>query len=29
MALRGDQAFDYAGIKLRNKFVTPPTWRDQ
>lgn len=26
MALRGDQAFDYAGIKLRNKFVTPPTW---
>jgi hypothetical protein len=26
MALRGDQAFDYAGVKLRNKFVTPPTW---
>jgi hypothetical protein len=26
MALRGDQAFDYAGIKLRNKFVTPKTW---
>jgi len=26
MALRGDQAFDYAGIKLRNKFVTPPGW---
>jgi hypothetical protein len=26
MALRGDQAFDYAGIKLRNKFVTPPRW---
>src|SRR5271169_3442576 len=25
-ALRGDQAFDYAGVKLRNKFVTPPTW---
>jgi hypothetical protein len=24
MALRGDQAFDYAGVKLRNKFVTPP-----
>lgn len=27
MALRGDQAFDYAGIKLRNKFVTPPRWQ--
>lgn len=26
MALRGDQAFDYGGIKLRNKFVTPPSW---
>lgn len=26
MALRGDQAFDYAGIKLRNKLVTPPSW---
>jgi hypothetical protein len=26
MALRGDQAFDYAGIKLRNKLVTPPTF---
>jgi hypothetical protein len=26
MALRGDQSFDYAGVKLRNKFVTPPTW---
>ncbi len=26
MAVRGDEAFDYAGIKLRNKFVTPPTW---
>jgi hypothetical protein len=25
-ALRGDQAFDYAGVKLRNKFVTPPKW---
>jgi hypothetical protein len=25
-ALRGDQAFDYAGVKLRNKFVTPPAW---
>jgi hypothetical protein len=25
-ALRGDQAFDYAGVKLRNKFVTPPGW---
>jgi hypothetical protein len=24
--LRGDQAFDYAGVKLRNKFVTPPKW---
>jgi hypothetical protein len=26
MALRGDEAFDYAGVKLRNKFVTPPGW---
>jgi hypothetical protein len=25
-ALRGDQAFDYAGVKLRSKFVTPPRW---
>lgn len=25
-ALRGDDAFDYAGVKLRTKFVTPPTW---
>jgi hypothetical protein len=25
-ALRGDRAFDYAGVKLRNKFVTPPNW---
>jgi hypothetical protein len=25
-ALRGDQAFDYAGVKLRSKFVTPPGW---
>ena len=25
-ALRGDEAFDYAGVKLRNKFVTPPRW---
>ena len=24
--LRGDEAFDYAGVKLRNKFVTPPKW---
>lgn len=31
VALRGDQAFDYAGVKLRNKFVLPPSegrrWR--
>jgi hypothetical protein len=27
-ALRGeDGVFDYAGIKLRNKFVTPPNWK--
>jgi hypothetical protein len=25
-ALRGDETFDYAGLKLRNKFVTPPRW---
>jgi hypothetical protein len=25
-ALRGDAAFDYGGVKLRNKFVTPPGW---
>src|ERR1700689_1560 len=25
-ALRGDSAFDYGGVKLRNKFVTPPPW---
>ncbi len=25
-ALRGDEAFDYGGVKLRNKFVTPPGW---
>jgi hypothetical protein len=25
-ALRGDQTFDYAGVKLRNKFVTPRRW---
>ena len=27
MAVRGDETFDYAGVKLRNKFVTPPGWR--
>ncbi len=26
--LRGDQAFDYSGVKLRTKIVTPPTWND-
>jgi hypothetical protein len=26
--LRGDQAFDYSGVKLRSKFVTPPGWED-
>ena len=25
-ALRPDAGFDYAGIKLRSKFVTPPAW---
>ena len=26
-AIRGEQGeFDYAGVKLRNKFVTPPNW---
>jgi hypothetical protein len=25
-ALRADGEFDYAGVKLRSKFVTPPTW---
>jgi hypothetical protein len=25
-ALRADGTFDYAGIKLRSKFVTPPSW---
>jgi hypothetical protein len=25
-ALREDGAFDYAGAKLRSKFVTPPSW---
>ncbi len=24
--LRGDGTFDYAGVKLRSKFVTPPGW---
>ncbi len=24
--LRGDGTFDYSGIKLRSKFVTPPDW---
>ncbi len=28
-ALRGEQAFDYAGVKLRNKFVTPPKWNQR
>ena len=26
MAARGDGTFDYAGTKLRSKFVTPPAW---
>jgi hypothetical protein len=26
MALRDDGTFDYAGVKLRSKFVTPPDW---
>jgi len=25
-ALRADGTFDYAGVKLRSKFVTPPEW---
>jgi hypothetical protein len=25
-ALRSDGTFDYAGVKLRSKFVTPPKW---
>jgi hypothetical protein len=25
-AIRADGTFDYAGVKLRNKFVTPPGW---
>jgi hypothetical protein len=25
-AFRGTSAFDYGGVKLRNKFVTPPGW---
>lgn len=25
-AITGDGAFDYAGVKLRSKFVTPPNW---
>jgi hypothetical protein len=28
-ALRGVEAFDYAGVKLRTKFVTPPGWNDR
>jgi hypothetical protein len=27
-ALRGDGTFDYAGTKLRTKFVTPPGWAE-
>jgi len=27
-ALRPDGTFDYAGVKLRSKFVTPPTWNE-
>jgi hypothetical protein len=27
-ALRADGEFDYAGVKLRSKFVTPPGWND-
>jgi hypothetical protein len=26
--LRGDGTFDYAGVKLRSKFVTPPHWQE-
>jgi hypothetical protein len=26
-ALRADGTFDYAGVKLRSKFVTPPHWQ--
>jgi hypothetical protein len=26
-ALRSDGTFDYAGVKLRSKFVTPPNWQ--
>jgi hypothetical protein len=29
MALREDGTFDYAGVKLRSKFVTPPGWNDR
>jgi hypothetical protein len=28
-ALRDDGTFDYAGVKLRSKFVTPPGWNDR
>ena len=28
-ALRGDGAFDYAGVKLRSKFATPPSFSDR
>jgi len=28
-ALLGDGTFDYAGAKLRSKFVTPPAWSDR
>ena len=28
-ALRGDGNFDYAGVKLRSKFVTPSNWNDR
>lgn len=27
-ALRADGTFDYAGVKLRSKFVTPPDWSE-
>jgi len=27
-ALRADGEFDYAGVKLRSKFVTPPNWNE-
>jgi hypothetical protein len=28
-ALRADGEFDYAGVKLRSKFVTPPGWHER